>query len=255
MMKKIFLFFALTIIIGVSNINAQCIINPFTPNSDSIYGAIKPNVFRFCESDSVKNMVVQFLPMTKYISQGDTLNIDSFQVIGLIGQTTWLNYETFDPNKIFRAGEWTCINFSSDTIPNVLPYSEDSIKYEISLNILAYITDSIDTQTFTPNNIINLVVYRKLGSLCEASIEDISDHFFVTQNIPNPFTDKTSIGFRSSKSDIFELKVYNTVGQIVYSEKLNSVLGYNYFLFNGSELNKGIYIYTVNNYAYKLVKN
>lgn len=62
---------------------------------------------------------------------------------------------------------------------------------------------------------------------------------------PNPFTLKTKINFRATKAQLVEFTVKNLLGKIVYTEQVNSKIGYNTILFNRDDLIKGMYIYTL----------
>ena len=71
--------------------------------------------------------------------------------------------------------------------------------------------------------------------------------FSVQQNIPNPFTEKTEINFSSENSSDVELKVYNMLGAVVYSNKLKSSKGNNKVVLYGDSFTPGVYMYSVRN--------
>ena len=62
---------------------------------------------------------------------------------------------------------------------------------------------------------------------------------------PNPFAEQTEIQFYSNEKGTAELIVYNLLGNILYKEKLRVSPGNNTFLFNGSNLSAGSYIYSI----------
>ena len=62
---------------------------------------------------------------------------------------------------------------------------------------------------------------------------------------PNPFNVNTKINFQSTKVQRIEFTVKNLLGKIVYSELVNTKIGYNTIPFNRYDLIKGMYIYTL----------
>ncbi|HLT24843.1 MAG TPA: YCF48-related protein, partial [Ignavibacteria bacterium] len=74
----------------------------------------------------------------------------------------------------------------------------------------------------------------------------IPDKYLLGQNYPNPFNPSTTIGFSIPEASYTELKIYDITGKEI-SELVGQVLqagSYNYS-FNASELNSGIYFYTL----------
>lgn len=69
--------------------------------------------------------------------------------------------------------------------------------------------------------------------------------FQVFQNVPNPFTDRTRMAYFSAKEEQVELSVYNILGVLVYQESERLAPGNHEFLFNGSNLEPGTYLYRV----------
>lgn len=74
-----------------------------------------------------------------------------------------------------------------------------------------------------------------------------SYEFYVLQNIPNPFSEVTRIGFFTPFDDRIELEVYNILGELMHSEKQGAPPGEHYFEFDGHALQPGTYIYRVTN--------
>ena len=76
----------------------------------------------------------------------------------------------------------------------------------------------------------------------EVSATGLSD----VLNIPNPFTRETEIQFTLSGGGSVDFAVYNLIGKVVYSEKVNAANGLNKFQFSSDGLAPGIYIYSLN---------
>ncbi len=71
--------------------------------------------------------------------------------------------------------------------------------------------------------------------------------FQVLQNIPNPFSEVTRIGFFTPFDDRIELKVYNILGELMHQENQGAPPGEHFFEFDGGDLLPGTYFYRVNN--------
>ena len=71
--------------------------------------------------------------------------------------------------------------------------------------------------------------------------------FQVFQNIPNPFSELTRLGFFTPFDDRIELNVYNVLGVLVHQESVAAPPGEHYFRFDGSALQPGTYFYRVEN--------
>jgi hypothetical protein len=64
-------------------------------------------------------------------------------------------------------------------------------------------------------------------------------------NYPNPFNGTTTIAVTLSENKAFNVNVYNAIGTLVYSKKVNGNVGENAVSFDGSALSAGVYYYTV----------
>jgi len=62
---------------------------------------------------------------------------------------------------------------------------------------------------------------------------------------PNPFSVKTRISFKSTKEQLIEFSVKNLLGNTVYIESINTKKGLNTIHFERNNIDKGIYIYTL----------
>jgi hypothetical protein len=79
-----------------------------------------------------------------------------------------------------------------------------------------------------------------------AGVELINDNpFKVMQNVPNPFSQNTTIKYSVEKSTTAKFYVMNLLGELVYSNAMQANVGQNTINFDGSDLNEGIYMYTL----------
>lgn len=76
--------------------------------------------------------------------------------------------------------------------------------------------------------------------------ESIPLEYELKDNFPNPFNPETSIVFALPTASPVKLKIYDILGQEVYSfENKKMEAGYHNFVFNGESLSSGIYFYRI----------
>ncbi|MDA9775658.1 T9SS type A sorting domain-containing protein [Flavobacteriales bacterium] len=74
------------------------------------------------------------------------------------------------------------------------------------------------------------------------------------QNSPNPFANFTKISFSSSQASEGKFYVMNLLGEIVYESTINSRQGLNTINFDGTDLKKGMYLYSIEIDGVKMTK-
>lgn len=75
------------------------------------------------------------------------------------------------------------------------------------------------------------------------NVEDLNSRISSLNSYPNPFASETAISFVAESSGDAQLEIFDISGQKVHSEKLMMRAGENEFIFNGSMLAEGTYIY------------
>lgn len=89
------------------------------------------------------------------------------------------------------------------------------------------------------------------GTVCASypSVTDIKsvNNSFASSisNFPNPFDNTTTIAVTLTESKAVDIKVYNTMGALVFSKKVDGNIGQNNVTFDGGQLSSGVYYYTV----------
>ena len=78
--------------------------------------------------------------------------------------------------------------------------------------------------------------------------------FSLDQNYPNPFNPETIIPFNMKSSGIAEIAVFNILGKKVFDKTLYGYGGENQFVFNGSNLESGIYFYSLKAFGFNQVR-
>jgi hypothetical protein len=126
--------------------------------------------------------------------------------------------------------------------------------YTLKLLVDAYATSTTllgncpNTPTVTAGLKINTSTlgYYIITILPPAGInEQLTVKNFNLQNSPNPFNHSTSIKFQVQDEAPYKFSVYNILGKEVYSESKKTRIGENTIEFNGSNLNEGVYFYTI----------
>jgi hypothetical protein len=76
---------------------------------------------------------------------------------------------------------------------------------------------------------------------------NIADKFELYQNYPNPFNASTTVSFNLEKPGITTIKIYNILGRLVDTIKLNKLnAGYHQIKYDASSLSSGVYFYKIN---------
>ena len=88
-----------------------------------------------------------------------------------------------------------------------------------------------------------------------ADLSELNDDAFkVNQNSPNPFNGTTKILYEMEKASTVDFKVINLLGEVVYKNTYEANSGINNIIFDGSDLNEGVYMYTLAVGAKKVTK-
>ncbi len=85
------------------------------------------------------------------------------------------------------------------------------------------------------------------GTTCNTSVGIKNSNAFESSisNFPNPFNNTTTIAVTLTENKAFNVNVYNAIGTLVFSKKVNGNVGENAVTFDGSALSAGVYYYTV----------
>ena len=75
--------------------------------------------------------------------------------------------------------------------------------------------------------------------------QDHKEVFRVIPNAPNPFSESTRLAFYTPTQERVELFVYNILGSLQHHESQLAGPGTRNFLFDGSQLHPGTYLYRV----------
>jgi hypothetical protein len=87
--------------------------------------------------------------------------------------------------------------------------------------------------------------YYVINIAPSVGLKEIGKNTFNLENIPNPFTNSTTIRFFLADEGMAKLEVHNMLGKLVYTTDVNGQLGNNEYVFNAKNLSNGMYFYTI----------
>lgn len=74
-------------------------------------------------------------------------------------------------------------------------------------------------------------------------VEELSSRINTLHAYPNPFTNETAVTFTAESTGSVEFNVYDLSGKQVFSDEISMRAGENEYIFNGSQLSEGVYLY------------
>ncbi|MEO8733723.1 MAG: T9SS type A sorting domain-containing protein [Flavobacteriales bacterium] len=113
--------------------------------------------------------------------------------------------------------------------------------YPITLNVIAYATFlgvQALPQAFTGYSITIMPAAAGIGDIAVLTLDGV-------KNVPNPFTDRTTIEFNLAKAGMAHVKVFNLVGEQLWKTTVQGKPGSNRVPFTLNTLENGIYLYSV----------
>jgi hypothetical protein len=159
-----------------------------------------------------------------------------------------ITYQSNSPDNVFMVGTYYCILLSG------IPTMAGTYVLKIMVDVYApgiqgsppiYLGQKVDSTSLSIKIIWNP----------NAIDQPDNNQFRLIDTKPNPFCYFTRIGFYSPDPGQFILEIYDSLGQIIYCEELTANSGENFFVYNGSQLNQGIYYYSVSNQQKKFIKS
>jgi hypothetical protein len=123
--------------------------------------------------------------------------------------------------------------------------------YTLHLKVDAYGTATFSSCSNTPNvsggsNIsTQFLNYYIIKINAATGLQEIGKNSFNLENIPNPFSNSTTIRFFLAEEGVAKLEVHNMLGKLIYTTDINAQLGNNDYVFNARNLSNGMYFYTI----------
>jgi hypothetical protein len=72
-------------------------------------------------------------------------------------------------------------------------------------------------------------------------------NFDLLGNTPNPLNASTRITFLSAKADVYDLRIVDAMGEVVFTKNIKAAAGINYVNIDASAYSNGVYMYSLNN--------
>ena len=242
-MKKIFttVLFAALSAYGFAQVPPPGPCTPDLTNADN--GAIVPDTIVNLPPayvDAVYSTVLQvFVPAETIVAPFGALPITNFTLVSITGMPPEFTTATNPGDSIFLGGTAACMLLTTGT--NVVSSAPGT--YPLVVNVIANVVSP-----FGPiGQPAALSGYKIVISPAVAVITRDINTFGILGNYPNPATDNTTIEFGSANTSSVALNVYNSVGTLVFSNKINATSGSNFTQISTSALANGNYIYTLNN--------
>jgi hypothetical protein len=242
-MKKNILLFAVLLFAGTVQIMAQCtpdvnITQPLVPDSAT-------NLPHAIAGVAYSTTIYLKVPASS-VYQGFPVNVDSIQITSVTGLTTVggtpnFSYVCDEPNCAWDGGSFGCILLTGSP---TLAQARQNTTYSLVVNVMAY----AKFQGFPTSAPYTADDYKIVIDTLGAGVADIrTNKFSVEQNTPNPFVSETNIEYTVSKAGPINFRVYNMLGKEVYNTQLRSEIGRNNVTYRPSNLNPGIYMYSIGN--------
>ena len=156
-------------------------------------------------------------------------------------------------NCTFPGGGYGCLRLFSDVVPNIV----GTYPLVVALDIVAEyevfgVMIPVEVTDDTMLNYLVLIVDEANNSDVAELVDSRSFNSLGTY--PNPFNNSANIHFGNDKNSEVLFSVYDVLGNLVYSDKINSIIGHNEYIFERGSLESGMYTYTLFN-GEKVISN
>jgi hypothetical protein len=269
MIKKLLPLYLFTVIIGIVSSFGQA---SCTPNLSCLPGGATEGICPDSTTGIPAGVIgtpystsMSIKIPTSYTSGGTTYNFTHFAITDVSVDTSasasgtyyplsvigmdYLGNGTNSPSGASGISSYTmtkyCYWSSPGTACVVLtgtPTKAGTFHFKIKSQIRAFIIAAYTWFPAPDNTQYRLVVATTAG----IDSPDLNK-FEVKQNTPNPFNVKSDIVFTSANSSDVDFKIFNMLGNVVYSKVVKSERGSNTVTVDASTLSPGIYMYSLKN--------
>ena len=239
-MRKVLLFIfpAFLILYNLSSVSAQC-----TPNVACIdtgaTGEMCPLTLPAGTIGVPYSQIITIIPPSSATVGSTTINLCAIKIKSITNLPPGLSYSTNPSNGYFAVtSPYTryCVIISgTPTTSGIYP-----IHITVGPYIIILSCSALTGYDVTDSTSLSITINNNTGT---------GDNSVLRNNditcVQNPFSSTTQITFYSNTSEEYELKIHDMLGNIIYSEKINAVIGDNFLRFNGANLHNGMYMYSV----------
>ncbi len=216
-----------------TQVSAQC--EPDTSCTDiNNAGAFCPETLPDVILGEPYETVLTVIPPSEFEFQGSLLKIAYIEIDSVLNFPPGITYSA-NAEK-FYADTAYCVLISGTPTQTGI--------FSLELYVTPYIKHPLLGILKGPQAIDNTSVVLTVKDVTSTEFSD-TKQFQVLQNVPNPFSQSTKIGFYTPVTDNINLKIYSIFGELVHEESRPANPGEHFFRFDGSELPAGTYLYRV----------
>ena len=225
---RLLIILVLAIFSGMK-LSAQC--EPDTVNCEDIGdpGQICPNDLPSGVLNVIYDEVITIIPPGSF----DAYVLSYIVIDSVINLPPGINY--FPNADIFYPDTMYCILLSGTPT--------QAGDFTLAIYISPFI-DVLGTPTLGPQVVDDTSLVVSIQNTTGIEANQMTE-FRVFQNVPNPFSFRTSLSYYTPNQERIELSIYNILGVLVHQESEIAAPGKHNFSFDGSDLQPGTYLYRV----------
>jgi hypothetical protein len=198
-----------------------------------------PDTLEVGENSPFNLTLTIIAPDTASVGTAGHINLHHIKVKSLQNKPSWLAYACNPGTCEFVGTESRCVGVSGTAPLGSAGY----IAIDVIVDVFATIAGIpvLVQSDYNSGMPLVILVHPEGWGVTEETYKG----FGIMQATPNPFTNTVKMGCFTEKPQNVSLKVFDMVGQEVYSENIYTIAGDNFFQFNGSDLSNGVYFYSV----------
>ncbi len=218
----------------------------------ALFGQCEPDLTNCKDTDEPGQICPRYLPDAQVnVSYNEVITVIAPGEVSFGNSTVFIDYIVIDSITNIPEGITYAANAEKFYADSAYCVQISGIPLKAGIDTLAiYITPYIfygNTTIPAPQAVNDTSV---VVTVIEASGIDpgFFTEFHLLPNKPNPFSEKTTVGFFTPFDDRVELQVYNILGTLVHEENGGFPPGEYTFEFDGHTLAPGTYFYRVTNH-------
>ncbi len=252
-MKKVTLIFICLAfeIFLVNTLNAQCIPGdslscPDLENNGQVCPAVMPGatVNQYYNED----FTILAPPVFYDSASGITVNLHHIKLMKINNLPEGITWESNAEDSVFVVGEYYCVLLQGT--PMVAGNYPLKIEVDVYVEFFGnqiYLTTATDSTSLTMD-----VSTTGVNEYDKMSIKLLS-------SMPNPFFSDLDISYIIAEPQKVTFKIFDLLGCIIYERIIDARYGENHIKFDGSDLNPGLYFYSIsdsyNQYTKRVIKS
>ena len=174
------------------------------------------------------------------VNETDTITLDHITLVGVTHLPEGFTWQSNTGSNEFMVGTYYCVLLEGT------PVMAGKYPLHITVDVYAKIfplLPPILVATVTDSTSLFLEVMWDPNRIKE----DPGNPEIMLSPQPNPFSGNTRITIQTAEPGVIRLDIYDLVGQLCYTERLQVSMGTNYFDFDGHILHQGVYILKASN--------